>query len=141
MTPARQLLLGCDGPAVLVTARVAHRIAPRLAAWLRELAEDGAAPDPEVVEAVRAMQLAANRYAAERVTAAGGSPGLPSPPHPSSSGHDWLTARQAAERLGCKLRNVSDLRARGRITAVQAGGQWRYDPVSIADYVRERNVA
>lgn len=142
MTQARELLLGLDGPAVLVPARVAHRITPRLAAWLRELAAEGATLDPEVVEVVRALQLAASRYAAERVTAKDGSRGLPRAPQPRPLGYDWLTARQVADRLGCKVRNVADLRARGRIAGTQElGGQWRYDPVSVAEYAQERDAA
>lgn len=138
---ARDLLVGVDGPVVLVSGRVAHRIAPLLARQVRAQADAGGTPDADVTEVVRALRLAANAYAAVRVTAVCGSPGLPQAPVPRPSVHGLLTAGQVAARLGCKPRNVLDLRARGRLRGEKAAGRWWFDPVEVAELVEERKAA
>jgi len=47
-----------------------------------------------------------------------------------------LTPDETAERLGISRRTLDKLEAQGEITAVQVGGQVRYEPKEVADFIR-----
>lgn len=47
-----------------------------------------------------------------------------------------LSPEEAADRLGISRRTLDELEARGKITAVQVGGQVRYEARELADFIR-----
>jgi excisionase family DNA binding protein len=48
-----------------------------------------------------------------------------------------LSPDEVAEKhLGISRRTLDDLEAEGKITAVQVGGQVRYEPQEVADFIR-----
>jgi len=47
-----------------------------------------------------------------------------------------LPPDEVADRLGISRRTLDDLEAKGEIQAVQVGGQVRYEPQEVADFIR-----
>jgi excisionase family DNA binding protein len=47
-----------------------------------------------------------------------------------------LPPDEVADRLGISRRTLDDLEAKGEIQAIQVGGQVRYEPQEVADFIR-----
>ena len=47
-----------------------------------------------------------------------------------------LSPAEVADRLGISRRTLDDLEAKGEIQAIQVGGQVRYEPRELADFIR-----
>lgn len=128
-----------DGPVVVVTSRVASRIARPLGRLLREAREGGERLDDEVVATVAALERASHHFAASRVAAgsATGTSDLALAELTSWSAHG-LTTGEVADRLGCSERNVTKLLTTGRLTGRRAGRAWLVDPDSVARLLHDR---
>lgn len=134
------LLVGEDGPAVLIPARVARRIAPTLSAALHRARTEGQTIDAEVADVVVALERAGRVYAAARVTAGGcsvsGTSEVPLPTGPAMVAE--MTTRAASDRLGCTPRAVVALIGRQRLQARRTGRAWMVDAVSVRELLEER---
>lgn len=145
--PIEHLLLGGDPPDVRVPASVAYRLRGVLDRDVQRVTDNGGQLPAEVAAVVRAVRYAASQYAACRVaeateaTYADVSDGLTQPGESRPSRHDLLTVRDVAERLGCGEPNVRDLHRRGRLPGWTVGGRIMFDPVTVGEFVRERDSA
>jgi len=131
-----------DGPVVIVTGRVASRIARPLGRLLREARDRGEQLDDEVVTTVTALERASRTYAARRVlaTSVNGSAG-PDLAEVTARSPDALTTADVADRLGCGERNVVRLIAAGELNGRRVGRAWLVDAGSVARKLDKRSLA
>jgi hypothetical protein len=129
-----------DGPVVVVTGRVASRIARPLGRLLREARDRGERVDDEVVAAVTALERASRIYAARRVLAGSvdGTAG-PNSAELAAPSPDELSMAVVAERLGCGERNVTKLIARRHLDGRKVGRTWLVDAGSVARLLYDRS--
>ena len=139
MTPADPFL---DGPVVIVTGRVASRIARPLGRLLREARDRGERIDDDVAATVSAIERASRSYAARRVLA-GSVDGTARPMSAelTAVSPDELGTTDVATRLGCTERNVIKLLATGRLDGRMVGRSWLVDSGSVARLLEERSSA
>ncbi len=136
-------LIGTDGPVVIVTGRVARRLASPLIDLLRRARDAGERLDEDLVATVRALEEAGRAYAEGRVraslTSANGHEQRPQTDMaPELKSHAGITITEAAERLGVGERQARRLAADGRFGGRRVGKAWIVDPVAVGEYVSER---
>jgi len=140
---ADDVLLGLEGPCVVVSPRVAYRLAPILASQLRAAVQRGEHLDEELVVTVGALEVSANRYAASRVAAGAssviGTPGIPMATTTATIGQ--MSTTEVASRLGCGQRNVVALARRGTLAGRQVAGRWLFDTDDVDDFEATRETS
>jgi excisionase family DNA binding protein len=141
----RQLpILGEDGPVVVISSRVAQRIAPPLVSALRSALRDGQVVDEEVTATVLAIEQVGHSYAAQRVLAGteklSSESGSAELPHGTQSATvPEMSTDVAAARLGCTPRHVVGLIAQRRLSARRIGrGPWLVEAASVDAYRTRR---
>ncbi len=128
-------------PGVLVTRRVAYRLAPPLRRLAREAQRNGEHLGPELTATLQAIDEAARAYemeAADRLArmaegSAGGTHGIPHQGAPANLCP--MTAKQVAERLGCSPRNVTERARRGSLPGRLVGRSWVFDPLDVEEHL------
>ena len=128
-----------DGPLVIVTGRVASRIARPLGRLLREARDRGERIDDEVAATVSAIERASHTYAARRVmagTAEGTS--RPRSAELTAVSPDELGTADVATRLGVTERTVTNFLNAGRLQGRMVGRTWLVDAGSVARLLEER---
>jgi excisionase family DNA binding protein len=129
-------ILVLDGPSVVVSARVAARIAPALMEKLRRELRHGEEPDGEEAATVQALDTLARAVVdhrlgrSDRRSDAGTSGGVIPPASPKLGP---MSAQQAALELGCGVRNVVALAKRGSLPGLKVGGVWNFDAEAVAE--------
>ncbi|MGI8515381.1 MAG: helix-turn-helix domain-containing protein [Acidimicrobiia bacterium] len=130
--PPRQLI---DGPAAVVGGPAALALAAFLRRYQREwreLAPPYAQASIEVADTVAAICLAADMFK-RRQLPDGASGSLPNaaPRLPSSVVDDWLSVKEAADRLRRSERWVRRLLEDGRLSGRKVNGRWLVDAESL----------
>ena len=122
-----------EGPTcvVVVPARVAAWIAGRTALKGARISARG--DDPEVYAVLAALHRAALTWR----TSATGSPTPPEPEVATPS--KWMSATQAANRLGVTDRAIRTAIATQRLPAENVDGRWRITTENIEHYRAARN--
>ena len=145
-------LVGGDGPAVLVTGRVAYRLGRLLLAELRRARDNGEVVDAELVATIRAIEAAGTAYAQKLTSeAAAEGTGTSAPsdaeapaitgPQPAVGDGEMtatMTTAAVAARLGCSERNVRALADRGALPGRRVGRAWVFDAVEVEEYATAR---
>ncbi|WP_171467684.1 helix-turn-helix domain-containing protein [Cellulosimicrobium sp. 72-3] len=120
-------LVGTQGPAVMVPARVAAWLEVR--AGLSSVRAKARGTDPEVDAVLFALRMAGLAWR----TSATGSEVEPEPEVPRESSQ-WLSTGQAAELLGITDRAVRLAIREGRLDAEQVAGRYRISRPNFEHY-------
>ncbi|MFE5293003.1 helix-turn-helix domain-containing protein [Isoptericola sp. NPDC056618] len=127
MTGASRYVIGIEGPAVVVPARVAAWLDAR--ANLSALRMKSRGADPEVDDVLLGLRVAALAWR----TSATGSAVDPEPEVPRESSQ-WLSTGQAANLLGITDRAVRLAIREGRLVAEQVAGRYRISRANVEHY-------
>ncbi len=132
-------LVGADGPAVVVTGRVARMLTPVLVSALRKARDEGQSLDVELVATVKHLEDAGEAFAAARAAvqrSAAGTLGIP--PYDPPVTMALMSTADVAQRLGCGTRNVRALAERGTLPGRRVGSVWSFDPADVEHYLERR---
>lgn len=134
--PARAHLLGLDGPEVRVSARVAALFLEPVRTWI---ARDHVC-DIDALATLHAMEAVVAICGASETGSQTASDVGDFLPAERAAVHDGpMTAKAAADRLGCTDRHVRDLARREVLRGRQlASGQWLFDPHDVDHHAAER---
>ena len=132
MRTPEALLVGRDGPAVVVSGRMAAFILS-YAGRLDDYHRDRRGEDPEVDAALTALKHVALEWRSTRC-------GTTEPPSPlfRSSSPGGLSTAEAARRLGLTPRGVRKAIDSGRLPAVLVGHRWVIDPEEVGHFHARR---
>lgn len=134
-----------DGPAVIISGRVAALLNKPLARLLREARDQGVRVDDEVLSTASAIERASREYVLARVKAGSetgsdsGTRAVPITAAPSPSVFDgWLSTSAVADRIGCSERYVVRLIHESRLTSRRLGRAHLVDPVEVERFLDDR---
>lgn len=133
-----------DGPVVVVTAPVAHRLVGPLREALRKAKANGDRVDSDVIATIAQFENLSRALVAERARALApehsGTPGIPTDPDACTV--TPMSANEVAKRLGTTDRNVRALAGRTSLPGwkVPVLG-WQFDPVDVAEFIANRQKA
>lgn len=127
MTQRLPHLLGADGPAVLVPARVAAILERH--AGLTDLRVRTRGIDPEASAVLEALRFAAMSW---RSSATGTTDDTE--PEPAQDSEQWLTTGQAAELVGVTARAIRKAVTEGRLSASKVGNHNRISREDLEHY-------
>ncbi|WP_157417546.1 helix-turn-helix domain-containing protein [Nocardioides sp. Iso805N] len=118
MTQRSPHLIGVDGPAVLVPARIAAILERH--ADLTALRVRTRGVDPEASAVLEALRVAAMTWRGS----ATGTEGAPKP-EPAQDSNQWLSTGEAADLAGVTSRAIRKAIEGGRLQATEIGGRYR----------------
>lgn len=138
LRPAEHLVFGLDGPAVVVSGRVAAWLLSR--GRLNEYHRTHRGDDPEVDQTLVGLKIAALAWRERHTVGTGhGTTAAGTPPQAAPS-PAWLTTTATARVVGITARAVVKAITAGRLPAQWWSGRWWIDPEEVEHY-RARRVA
>lgn len=132
-------LVGADGPAVVVSGRVARMFTPVLVAAIRKARDAGQYLDVELVATVRHLEEAGEAFVAARGAVERSAVGMSGiPPGDESATMSMMSTTDVARRLGCGTRNVRALAERGTLPGRRVGSVWSFEAADVEDYLERK---
>ena len=136
---ARQMILGDQGPVLVVSGRAAALLAGPLQSLMAAAQRrDGVRFDPELVAVVTEMERVAGEYRRHvAASLATKSEHVGTPELPTCEPVRTMSSMEVAGLLGCSDTNVRGLARRGSLQGRRASPRspWRFDPLDVHAYI------
>jgi hypothetical protein len=114
---------------ILIDARSAALLAPWLRGIVRNYIRDGGVIDPALAELLHEVERVGRAYR----NSDHGTHGIPAEEHVEMI-DSWISATEAAKRLGVTTRAVVARCGRGTLPARLVAGRWLIDPIDLEEH-------